>query len=158
MGGTAKWGFVHSKLTLLSGAPVILTPDKNIAPEKLKTLEQFFLDIGFGEVVSSSPAEHDRIIAFSSQLAHVVSSAYVKGSAVRLRKGFSAGSYRDMTRVAKLNEKMWTELFLENADFLGDELTELIFRLAEYRQALLNKNAAELERLLREGREIKEKC
>ena len=85
-------------------------------------LKAFFTDIGFAGLTFSTPDEHDRIIAYTSQLAHVVSSAYVKSPEAERRRGFSAGSFRDMTRVAHLDEAMWTELFLDDADYLGEEL------------------------------------
>ena len=96
------------------------------------------------------------MIAFTSQLAHVVSSAYVKTPLAPRHRGFSAGSFRDMTRVARLNETMWTELFLENDDLLLAQTQDLIDRLTEYRDALRDRDEARLKQLLREGREIKE--
>ena len=96
------------------------------------------------------------MIAFTSQLAHVVSSAYVKTPLAPRHKGFSAGSFKDMTRVARLNETMWTELFLENDDLLLSETQHLIDRLTEYRDALRDRDEERLRQLLKEGREIKE--
>ena len=96
------------------------------------------------------------MIAFTSQLAHVVSSAYVKTPLAPKHKGFSAGSFRDMTRVARLNETMWTELFLENDDLLLAETQHLIDRLTEYRDALRDRDETRLKALLKKGREIKE--
>ena len=96
------------------------------------------------------------MISFTSQLAHVVSSAYVKTPLAPRHRGFSAGSFRDMTRVARLNETMWTELFLENDDLLLAQTQDLIDRLTEYRDALRDRDEARLKQLLREGREIKE--
>ena len=123
--------------------------------ELLETLKVFFLDIGFASLTFSDPEEHDRIIAFTSQLAHIVSSAYVKSPEAQKRRGFSAGSFQDMTRVARLDEDMWTELFLDDADYLTDELDILIGHLQEYADALKNKDAEHLRALLRDGREKK---
>ena len=103
----------------------------------------------------SDPEEHDRIIAFTSQLAHIVSSAYVKSPEAQKRRGFSAGSFQDMTRVARLDEDMWTELFLDDEDFLTAELEELIGHLTDYRNALRAKDTQRLHDLLKEGRELK---
>ena len=100
--------------------------------------------------------KHDEMIAFTSQLAHVVSNAYIKSPTAEEHLSFSAGSYRDLTRVAKLNETMWTELFLDNADHLGFELDCLIHSLQEYRDAIAEGDADTLCRLLKEGRERKE--
>ena len=123
--------------------------------ELLETLKVFFLDIGFASLTFSDPEEHDRIIAFTSQLAHIVSSAYVKSPEAQKRRGFSAGSFQDMTRVARLDEDMWTELFLDDADYLTDELDILIGHLQEYADALKSKDAEHLRALLRDGREKK---
>ena len=123
--------------------------------ELLETLKAFFLDIGFASLTFSDPEEHDRIIAFTSQLAHIVSSAYVKSPEAQKRRGFSAGSFQDMTRVARLDENMWTELFLDDADYLTDELDILIGHLQEYADALKSKDAEHLRALLRDGREKK---
>ena len=100
--------------------------------------------------------KHDEMIAFTSQLAHVVSNAYIKSPTAAEHLSFSAGSYRDLTRVAKLNETMWTELFLDNAEHLGFELDCIIHSLQEYRDAIAAGDAQTLCRLLREGRERKE--
>ena len=134
---------------------MILTPDKRTDMQLLETLKAFFLDIGFAGLTFSDPEEHDRIIAFTSQLAHIVSSAYVKSPEAQKRRGFSAGSFQDMTRVARLDEDMWTELFLDDADYLTDELDILIGHLQEYADALKSKDAEHLRALLRDGREKK---
>ena len=100
--------------------------------------------------------KHDEMIAFTSQLAHVVSNAYIKSPTAREHRSFSAGSYRDLTRVAKLNETMWTELFLDNADNLGRELDSIIRSLEEVRDALKAGDGETLRQLLKDGRERKE--
>ena len=156
MAGTERSGFPASSESLYVGASMILTPDERTDMRLLEKLKNFFLDIGFAGLTFSTPEEHDRIIAFTSQLAHIVSSAYVKSPEASRRRGFSAGSFRDMTRVARLDEDMWTELFLDDADFLTTELDVLIEHLREYRAALGDRDAETLRRLLREGREAKE--
>lgn len=122
----------------------------------LKTAEELFLSLGFGRITLTSAEEHDRVIAFTSQLAHVVSSAYVKSPTALKHYGFSAGSYKDMTRVARLNETMWTELFLDNREALSEELDSMIERLSDYREAIRGGKKEALFALLREGRERKE--
>ncbi len=116
------------------------------------SLKQFFINIGFGFVKESSPSQHDRVIAYTSQMAHVVSSAYIKSEACKTRYGFSAGSFKDMTRVAFLNETMWTELFLENRDCLLHEMEEFMEHMQEYHDALENRDEEMLCKLLKEGR------
>ena len=155
MAGRERGGFVSSSEELFSGASMILTPDQNTDMRMLETLKAFFTDIGFAGLTFSTPEEHDRIIAYTSQLAHLVSSAYVKSPEAQRRRGFSAGSFRDMTRVAHLDEAMWTELFLDDADYLTEQLTILIDHLNEYREALSAHDAEKLQALLKDGREKK---
>ena len=155
MAGTERNGFTASSENLYAGASMILTPDERTDMRLLETLKNFFLDVGFSGLTFSTPEEHDRIIAFTSQLAHIVSSAYVKSPEAGRRRGFSAGSFRDMTRVARLDEDMWTELFLDDADFLTGELNGLIARLREYADALEARDADTLRALLKAGRDAK---
>ena len=156
MAGIEYWGFDHATATLFDNASMILTPPPGTGIQTLSDLKHFFRGLGFGRVVMTTPEEHDRLIGYTSQLAHVVSSAYVKSPEAMKHPGFSAGSFKDMTRVARLSEKMWTELFLLNRDELQGELDALIEHLEEYRAALSAGDAEGLERLLREGRERKE--
>ena len=155
MAGREQWGFTSSTDSLYVGASMILTPDERTNMLLLETLKRFFLDLGFANLTFSDPEEHDRIIAFTSQLAHIASSAYVKSPEAQRRRGFSAGSFRDMTRVARLDEDMWTELFLDDADYLTKELDILIRHLSEYSTALKNRDAEQLRALLKDGREKK---
>jgi len=156
MAGIEFSGFEYSKKNLFEKASMIVTPYPGTHIEVIETLKKLFLKIGFNNFQITTPEEHDMMIAFTSQLAHVVSSAYVKSPAALKHKGFSAGSFKDMTRVAKLNEKMWTELFLSNRENLTFEIDALTARLAEYSNALKNGDAAALNALLREGRELKQ--
>ena len=153
MAGRERGGFTAATDSLYVGASMILTPDKRTDMQLLETLKAFFLDIGFASLTFSDPEEHDRIIAFTSQLAHIVSSAYVKSPEAQKRRGFSAGSFQDMTRVARLDEDMWTELFLDNGDNLANEIDSLIARMQAYSTAIKAKDADTLCELLREGRE-----
>lgn len=126
MAGIEYWGFDHATATLFDNASMILTPPPGTDIRTLSDLKHFFRGLGFGRVVMTTPEEHDRLIGYTSQLAHVVSSAYVKSPEAMKHPGFSAGSFKDMTRVARLSEKMWTELFLLNRDELQGELDALI--------------------------------
>ena len=157
MAGIEFSGFEYSKKNLFEKASMIVTPYPGTHIEVIETLKKLFLKIGFNNFQITTPDEHDRMIAFTSQLAHVVSSAYVKSPAALHHKGFSAGSYKDMTRVAKLNENMWTELFLSNRDNLVSEIDSLVERLKEYSAALKTGDAAGMNTMLREGREIKQR-
>ena len=156
MAGKERGGFTSATEDLYVGASMILTPDKRTDMQQLDILKAFFLDVGFAGLTFSTPEEHDRIIAYTSQLAHIVSSAYIKSPEAQRRRGFSAGSFRDMTRVARLDEDMWTELFLDDADYLTEELDILIQHLQEYAAVLKDRDAQKLHDLLKDGREKKD--
>lgn len=154
MAGREFSGVSHSTTTLFDRASMILAPVKADI-RTIKWLKEYSLALGFGKVVMSTAEEHDRIIAFTSQLAHLVSSAYVKSDQAQKSGGFSAGSFRDMTRVAKLSPEMWAELTLDNADHLTDELDKFIKHLQEYRDALSSGDKGQLVKLLEDGNRIK---
>ena len=135
---------------------MILTPEPQQTEAELTKISDFFLGQGFGHIEITSPEKHDKNIAYTSQLAHVVSNAYVKSPGAAVHKGFSAGSYKDLTRVAKLEETMWTELFLENKDFLLEEINTIMKHLGEYAAALADQDPVRLKDLLKAGRERKE--
>ena len=156
MAGREFSGYAFAAAELYEGASMILVPTASSPLWAVDELDGFFRQLGFGTVVRCPAAQHDRMIAFTSQLAHVVSSAYIKSPEAVRHNGFSAGSYKDLTRVAKLNEVMWTELFLRNRGPLVNEIDEIIKHLTEYRDAIANGEEDELRRLLKEGREIKE--
>lgn len=156
MAGKEFSGYAFASASLYDGASMILVPTASSPLWAVDELDGFFRQLGFGTVVRCSAEQHDRMIAFTSQLAHVVSSAYIKSPEAVRHNGYSAGSYKDLTRVAKLNEMMWTELFLLNQGPLVNEIDEIIRHLQEYRDAIAENRADELRKLLREGREIKE--
>ena len=158
MAGTQFWGFSHARASLFKGASMILTTNGVTDIHVLETVKQFFLSVGFETLTFTNADEHDKIIAYTSQLAHIVSNAYVKSPTALQRKGFSAGSYRDMTRVAKLNVEMWTELFLENRDNLGAELGLLIENLQAYKDALQRNDEPALRQLLQDGKDTKRRA
>ncbi len=156
MAGLHLSGFENSKVTMFNNASMILVPGGNTDINILEKVKKLFLSIGFTNIQITTAREHDRIIAFTSQLAHVVSNAYVKSPTAKLHKGFSAGSYKDLTRVAKLNEVMWTELFLENRDNLITEIDFITEELKKYSDALRSCDEEALLSLLKDGRECKE--
>ena len=155
MEGVAKLGFENSRRDMFVNASMILVPHRDLDIETMKKVKDVFDAIGFTRYEIATPEKHDRIIALTSQLAHVVSSAYVKSPTAPEHRGFSAGSFRDMTRVAFLNERMWAELFLLNREDLRREIRGLIDRLEEYDAALAAGDEGRMAALLREGREIK---
>lgn len=158
MAGTQFSGYENAKDTMFHNAPFVLTPKENEDILVLANAREVIISIGFGRVSVMTPQKHDQLIAFTSQLAHIVSNAYVKSPSSSQRKGISAGSYKDLTRVAYLNENMWTELFLENKDNLIFELDYLIEELKKYSDAMKSDDAIMLKQLLKEGREAKEKA
>lgn len=158
MAGTQFSGYAHSRADLFEGAPLVLVPpavDDSLKLELLSQVREMVRPLGFGKFSVTSAEEHDHVIAFTSQLAHVVSNAYVKSPTAQEHHGFSAGSYRDLTRVAHLNASMWAELMTDNAQYLSQELTYLLDSLAAYRDALEKKDEGQLEELLAEGDRIK---
>jgi len=157
MAGREFSGFKYAQDDLFDNASMILCTMGDDDLDLMQTARNFFLDIGFRRVQFATPQQHDEMIAYTSQLAHIVSSAYVKCPLAQTHRGFSAGSFADMTRVARLNEGMWTELFLNNQDALLPVVNNLIEELTRYRDALRDEDAPRMQQLLREGREIKEK-
>lgn len=156
MAGREFSGFAYALDNLFDNASFIITPTEYVSETKLNFLTDFAYAIGFKKVVTATPEEHDEIIAFTSQLAHVVSNGYIKSPTHLKQLGFSAGSFQDLTRVAKLNEDMWTPLFLMNKAPLCFEINNLIDRLTEYRDAIQSDDADTLRQLLRDGRILKE--
>lgn len=156
MAGTQFSGLKNAKETLFDGATMILVPKPDEDLHLLARLKDALVTAGFGSVTLSTAQIHDVNIAYTSQLAHVVSNAYVKSPRSKVHKGFSAGSYKDLTRVAWLNEKMWTELFMANSENLITEIDLIVENLKKYSDALKAGDAQQIEELLREGRLMKE--
>jgi prephenate dehydrogenase len=157
MAGTQYSGIKYAKESLFRGAPMVIVPHVFDDIAYLDRIKQILAPAGFGKISVTTAKRHDEMIAFTSQLAHVVSNAYVKSPTAVHHKGFSAGSYKDMTRVAWLNENMWSELFLENKEPLLFEIDSIISSLCEYREAIKNGDADTLRSLLRDGRIAKER-
>ncbi|MGM9599866.1 MAG: prephenate dehydrogenase [Faecousia sp.] len=156
MAGTHFSGFKYSRATLFKGAPMVLVPPVLDDMQMIERVCKLLDAPCFGHFSVTTAEKHDEMIAFTSQLAHVVSNAYVKSPTARSHKGFSAGSYKDLTRVAWLNPQMWTELFLDNRDHLIAELDGLCSELQKYRDALSEGNSETLCALLEEGKRCKE--
>lgn len=156
MAGTQFSGFKYSRANLFEGAPMVLVPDRFDDMDLLDRAKNALAPCHFGSFSVTTAAEHDRMIAFTSQMPHIVSNAYIKSPTARSHKGFSAGSYKDLTRVAWLNAPMWAELFLENKDNTLYELDTLISSLKEYRDAIASHDEAALISLLEDGKRCKE--
>lgn len=158
MAGTQFSGFAHARADLFQGAPMVLVPPAMDDTHRLLLLDRahtLLAPVGFGTYSVTTPAVHDKVIAFTSQLAHVVSNAYVKSPTAQEHHGFSAGSYRDLTRVAHLNPGMWAELMMDDAENLSREIGYLVRALTAYQAALDAGDREQLRMLLAEGDRIK---
>ncbi|MBE6955067.1 MAG: prephenate dehydrogenase/arogenate dehydrogenase family protein [Ruminococcaceae bacterium] len=155
MAGTQFSGFKNGRANMFEGASMVLVPPAHTGAQTLQRIKDVLAPCGFGHLSITTAENHDRIIAFTSQLAHVVSNAYVKSPTARDHHGFSAGSYQDLTRVAALNQNMWAQLFLENRDNLVQELDWLIGNLANVRDALAANDEARVRDLMAEGTALK---
>lgn len=156
MAGTHFSGFKYSQPDLFDGAPMVLVPPTFDDIRLLDRAKKLLSPVGFGHISITTAQAHDQRIAFTSQMAHVISNAYIKSPTARDHSGFSAGSYRDLTRVAWLNPAMWAELFLENKGNLLFELDTLMASLNQYKAALEANDLVTLRQLLEDGRRIKE--
>jgi prephenate dehydrogenase len=156
MAGTHKSGFKYARGNMYHNAPMVIVPPRFDDIELLDHVKKLLSPAGFSGVSVTTAENHDEMIAFTSQMAHIISNAYIKSPTARAHKGFSAGSYKDLTRVAWLNPQMWAELFLENKDCLLKELDIFIASLQQYKAAMETNDLPELVRLLDEGRRIKE--
>lgn len=157
MAGRHFSGFDYSLPTMFNNASMILVPPKNADIAALDTLKKWFEKIGFTVIKTTTAEDHDKKIAYTSQLAHVVSNAYVKSPEAEVHRGFSAGSYQDLTRVAKLNPEMWTELFMCNKNNLAAEIDGIIENLKKYSDAIKSSDEKALFALLKEGSDRKDK-
>jgi prephenate dehydrogenase len=158
MAGSHKAGFKNSRANLFHGASMLLVPPVYDDAALFGKIEDLLKPLGFGRLTITTAQKHDEIIAFTSQMAHVVSNAFIKSPTALGHKGFSAGSYKDLTRVARLNADMWAELFMGNGDCLIHELDRFIESVSRYRDALAARDADKLKALLAEGSLLKEKA
>ena len=156
MAGSQYSGFKHARATLFKGASMIIVPPVYDDMSLLERVKESLSPLEFKKFVVTTAENHDTMIAYTSQLCHVVSNAFVKSPSAQKHQGYSAGSFLDLTRVARLNENMWTELFLDNKKPLLDELDRIINSLQQYRDAIAGGDAQILCSLLREGRIAKE--
>lgn len=156
MAGTHNSGFKYSREDLFRGAPMVIVPPEFDDMAMLDDLKTLLDPAGFGSYSVATAEAHDKMIGFTSQMPHILSNAFIKSPTASSHKGYSAGSYKDLTRVAWLNPDMWTELFLENGDYLLEELDFYITSLSQYRDAIAQKDKTLLRQLLDEGRRRKE--
>lgn len=151
MAGKERTGYANSCESLFDGASMILVPYPQTPEETMRSLSEFFLSLGFGRIVRTTPERHDEMISFTSQLCHLMSSAYVRDRLAPLHSGYSAGSFRDMVRVGAPDPAIWTELFLANAKPLAGVLGRYISRLEDFKSAIEAGDARSLAAMLEEG-------
>lgn len=156
MAGSHYSGFKYSRSNLFQGAPMVLVPPCYDDPALLQRVQDALAPCRFGSFSVTTAEEHDKMIAFTSQMPHIVSNAYIKSPTAQTHKGFSAGSYKDLTRVAWLNPYMWAELFMSNKKNILSELDFYIESLQQYRDAIAQDRTDSLIQLLDEGRKRKE--
>ncbi|MGI6206222.1 MAG: prephenate dehydrogenase [Anaerovoracaceae bacterium] len=156
MAGTEYAGFVFSKPDMFVNASYLMTPDEKTDREKVNILKKFAYSIGFKKVIETDPETHDQAIAYTSQLAHIISNSYIRSSTLPKEKGFSAGSFLDMTRVARLDENMWSDLFICNKKNLLNEIDQLQEHISDLRDALAAEDKQRLMQLLHKGRMLKQ--
>lgn len=156
MAGRHFSGFAYSTKTMYDGASMVLVPEDLNDTATIERAKRLLSPIHFGKFTLCDARRHDAMIAFTSQMAHVVSNAYVKSPTAKNHDGFSAGSYKDLTRVAYLNAGMWTELFIENKEALVHELDIFIDNISAYRDAIASEDADTLYELLETGKKCKE--
>lgn len=156
MAGKEFGGYHNSSGDLFLKANFIIAPFEDSRESDVELLKNLASELGAGKIVITSPENHDKMIAYTSQLAHIVSSAYVKSPELGLECGFSGGSFQDMTRIATMNERMWTDLFMQNRENLMYELDILIDNLQKYSEALRNSDSEAMLALIAEGRQLKE--
>ena len=156
MAGTHNSGFKYARANMYHNAPMVIVPPTFDDIELLERVKQLLAPAGFGKITVTTADEHDRMIAFTSQMPHIVSNAFIKSPSAGQHKGFSAGSYKDMTRVAWLNPELWAQLFMENREYVLKELDFYIDSLSKYKDAIASGDSETLVALLDEGRRRKE--
>lgn len=156
MAGSQFSGFKYSRADLFEGAPMVLVPPVFDDMALLDHVKKALTPCHFGSFSVTTAEDHDKMIAFTSQMPHILSNAFIKSPTALGHKGFSAGSYKDLTRVAWLNPQMWAELFLENKDNVLFELDQYLHSLQAYRDALAQEDMETLVQLLDEGKRRKE--
>ena len=157
MAGRAVNGFENSVDSLFASRSYILTKTQNTKPEAIEALSEMAYDLGCSDVTITTPKKHDKLIAFTSQLPHILAGTYVKSPASDEHKGFSAGSYHDVSRVASVDENLWSELFLLNKENLLSEIDIFLKNLTAYRDAISNDDQKGVLEIIKEGRLLKER-
>lgn len=155
MAGKETSGIESASADLFQGANLVIAVNEDTDKDALETVRRLAGDMGFAHIAECSAEKHDRMIALTSQLAHVVSSAYVKSPDALGCDGFTGGSFQDMTRVAGVDENVWTELYFSNREPLLSEIERIEARLEEYRAALSAGDEDRMRELIGEGKQYR---
>ncbi len=156
MAGKETSGIASATPDLFQNANLIITLAAQTAKSDVDEVKEYAKAMGFGRIVECTAEEHDKKIALTSQLAHIVSNAYVKSPQVKGYEGFTGGSFQDMTRIAGVDERVWTPLYACNRENIIEELSGLIENLSVYLDALKKQDDTMLSDTLKEGRLIRE--
>lgn len=156
MAGTKYSGYKYSQPDMFCETSMVIVPPRFDDIELYAKVKELLAPLEFGRFSFTTAEDHDRMIAFTSELSHLVASSYIKSPTAERQKGFAGGTYRDMTRVAFLNAPMWSEIFISNKDYLLAELDSLIGNLSLYREAIETEDTEKLAELLAEGSRRKE--
>lgn len=157
MAGRERNGYDYSTEDLFFNRSYIFTETANSDKETLNKLSQLALDIGCSDVTITSPEYHDKMIAYTSQIPHILAGAYMNSPTSATHKGYSAGSYHDVSRVASVDENLWSQLFLSNKDNLLYEIDILIRNLQDYKEAVARNDQNRLSGIIKTGRILKER-
>ena len=157
MGGTKDRGYKYSTSDIFYGCPMVVVPPRYDDIELYSRIKELLEPLKLGRYSITTAEDHDSMIAFTSQLSHVIASSYIKSPSAERQGGFSGGTYRDMTRVAYLNAPMWSEIFISNKDCLLAEIDSLVANINKYRDAISEEDVDTLRELLEEGSRRKEK-
>jgi prephenate dehydrogenase len=153
MAGSEKGGFAYAQNCSFTGKNYILTPLKRNKPENLAFLKDLIHRMGFSRITETSPAAHDRNIAFTSQLCHVIAASLIDCQSDTTITRFGGGSFEDLTRIAQLNAPLWSELFIENSTELLRRIEEFETSLAALKTFIADKDQSSLVRMLQAVRE-----
>ncbi|MDE5984174.1 MAG: prephenate dehydrogenase [Eubacterium sp.] len=156
MAGREVSGYDNALATLFDNASFICTPFDSTPRNKTDALVGLAQEMGFARTVVTTPEHHDEMIAFTSQIAHVLACSYVLSPLAPYHAGYSAGSYRDVSRVARINADMWTELFIDNKEPLVREIDDLVSNLMKFKYNIINGDSQALHDLMEKGNRIKE--
>ena len=156
MAGREVGGYDNSLDTLYDKASFIVTPVDGTPRNKIDALVGLAQGMGFARTVVTTPEHHDEMIAFTSQIAHVLACSYVLSPLAPSHAGYSAGSYRDVSRVARINADMSADLFIDDKDALVREIDDLVSNLMQFKYNIVNEDSPALKDLMNRANKIKE--